>query len=370
MTSNKSTFLQSLRSLQLLAVIAVVLGHFWLDDSVYMNSVGVSFCFVYSGYFTARRHTFGRGYGLKEHLAFLRDKLARLYPLHVLAVVLSIVVAILSWGGAVSLKILLAHLTLTSSWIPDPAYYIGANPVAWFVCDLFFLYLMAPIVVRTLGRLAPLWQVVLMAVLLLLEFVGGAIANAHSGSDFLNIYVPYQFPPIRLLDFATGVVICNIGGTLTWRRLQERLTSLASSIIEVVAIVLFLVLYRAGKDLIHAHCFRAFCASAPAIVLFFTSFILTSRRRGVVSRLLCIQPLTALSRVSAEVYLLQYGVYFLIEHLCKQVGLHQQPVPYFVIQMAGLLLTAWLAHRYYVLPMGSRLRGKQRIRSNSRAPKN
>ena len=154
MTSNESTFLQSLRSLQLLAVFAVVLGHFWLDDSVYMNSVGVSFCFVYSGYFTARRHTFGRGYGLKEHLAFLRDKLARLYPLHVLAVVLSIVVAILSWGGAVSLKILLAHLTLTSSWIPDPAYYIGANPVAWFVCDLFFLYLMAPIVVRTLGRLA------------------------------------------------------------------------------------------------------------------------------------------------------------------------------------------------------------------------
>ena len=91
------------------------------------------------------------GYGLKEHVAFLRDKLAKLYPLHVLAVVLSIVVAILSWGGAVSPKVLLAHLTLTSSWIPNPAYYFGANPVAWFVCDLFFLYLMAPIVVANAG---------------------------------------------------------------------------------------------------------------------------------------------------------------------------------------------------------------------------
>lgn len=369
-SNNKGTYLQSLGTLQLAAVIAVVLGHFWLDDSVYMNSVGVSFCFVYSGYFTAMRHKFGQGYGLMAHAAFLRDKLAKLYPLHVLGVALGILGGMLAWGGIVSPKVLLAHLTLTSSWIPNPAYYFGANPVAWFVCDMFFLYLMAPIVVPNLRRLAPGWQVALIAALLMLEFIGGYTSGAGSSAPLLNNYTLYQFPPIRLLDFATGVVICNIGGTLTWHRLQERLTPLASSIIEVVAIVLFLVLYRAGKDLIHAHCFRAFCASAPAIVLFFTSFILTSRRRGVVSRLLCIQPLTALSRVSAEVYLLQYGVYFLIEHLCKQVGLHQQPVPYFVIQMAGLLLTAWLAHRYYVLPMGSRLRGKQRIRSNSGAPKN
>ena len=61
-SNNKGTYLQSLGTLQLAAVIAVVLGHFWLDDSVYMNSVGVSFCFVYSGYFTAMRHKFGQGY--------------------------------------------------------------------------------------------------------------------------------------------------------------------------------------------------------------------------------------------------------------------------------------------------------------------
>jgi peptidoglycan/LPS O-acetylase OafA/YrhL len=325
-----------------------------------MNSVGVSFCFVYSGYFTARRHTFGRGYGLKEHLAFLRDKLARLYPLHVLAVVLSIVVAILSWGGAVSLKILLAHLTLTSSWIPDPAYYIGANPVAWFVCDLFFLYLMAPIVVRTLGRLAPLWQVVLMAVLLLLEFVGGAIANAHSGSDFLNIYVPYQFPPIRLLDFATGVVIYNVGHTQAWKRLQEFLTPRASTIAEVVALLLFVVFYKVGKDVIHTHCYRAYCASAPAIVVLFTTFIMTSNRPGALSRLLCLKPLAHLSRVSAEVYLLQFGVYFLTECLCKPLGIYQKPLPYFLIQMTVLLLTAWVIHRYYVSPLNRWLRSPKR----------
>lgn len=357
MTSdNKGTFLQSLGSLQLAAVIAVVLGHFWLDDSVFMNSVGVSFCFVYSGYFTAMRHAFGRGYGLKEHTAFMRDKLAKLYPLHVLAVVLGLLAGVLAWSGGVSLKVLLAHLTLTSSWIPNPAYYFGANPVAWFVCDLFFLYLTAPLVVRLLRCLSPVWQVVLMAVLLVLEFAGGYVPESPSGDPLLNNFMLYQFPPIRLLDFATGIVIYNIGSTKPWQRLQASLTTLTSTLAEVAAVVLFLVLYRVGKDMIHAHCYRAFCASAPAIVVLFTTFIMTSNRPGALSRLLCLKPLGLLSKVSAEVYLLQYGVYFLTECLCKPLGIDQKPLPYFLIQMTVLLLTAWAIHRYYVSPLNRWLR--------------
>ena len=359
-SNNKGTFLQSLGSLQLAAVIAVVLGHFWLDDSVFMNSVGVSFCFVYSGYFTAMRHPFDRGYGVKEHANFMRDKLAKLYPLHVLAVVLGAVVGMLSWGGAVGLKVLLAHLTLASPWIPDPTYYFGANPVAWFVCDLFFLYLMAPVVVRALRRLTPAWQVVVMVCLLVLEFAGGYTADAQSGKPLLNNYVLYQFPPIRLLDFATGVVIYHVVRTKPWQRLQARLTPVTSTIAEVAAVVLFLLLYRVGKDVIHAHCYRAFCASAPAIVILFTAFILTSSRHGLLSQVLSVKPLAALSSVSAEVYLLQYGVFFLIECLCKPFGLHENMPLYFVIQMSGLLIAAWAIGRFYVTPLSHRLRSRRR----------
>ena len=44
-------------------------------------------------------------------------------------------------------QVTLAHLTLLSTWIPTPSYYFGINPVAWFICDLFFLFLIV------LGRL-------------------------------------------------------------------------------------------------------------------------------------------------------------------------------------------------------------------------
>lgn len=355
MASNKGTFLQSLGSLQLAAVIAVVLGHFWLDDSVYLNSVGVSFCFVYSGFFTAKRHPFGKDYGLRRHGVFMLNKVARLYPLHMLAVGLGLLVAMLSWGGAVGLKVLLAHATLTSSWIPNPAYYFGANPVAWFVCDLFFLYLLAPVVIRTLRRFPLAWQMLIIALLLVLEFLFGYRPDTDSNGLILNHYALYQFPPIRLLDFATGVVLYHASCTLAWQRLKERLTPTAATIAEVVASLLFLLLYRLGKDVIHAHCYRAFCASAPAIIVVLSTFVLTSTCPGWLSRLISIKPIAQLSKVSAEVYLLQFCVYFLVEYQCKQCGLNEHLVPYFLVQMTSLVLIAWLTHRYYVVPLSSLL---------------
>lgn len=357
MESNNGTFLQSLGSLQLLAVIAVVLGHFWFDDSVFLNSVGVSFCFVYSGYFTAMRHPFGHDYGLKDHSRFMWGKLAKLYPLHVLAVALGVLVAILCWDGGVGPKILLAHATLLSPWIPDPSYYFGANPVAWFICDLIFLYLMAPLVVRFFKRITLTWQIILMVILLVLEFIGGYRNDIDSSAsmDYSYILYLYQFPPIRLLDFATGVILYNMTLTATWQHLKERLTPTVSTIIEVVAVLLFLALYRVGKDVLHAHCYRAFCASVPAIVVLLAAFILTSTRQGLLSKAISVSPIAWLSKLSFEIYLLQFCVYFLVKYLCKRCGLTEHLLPYFLVQMTCLILAAWAAHRYYVMPLCRRL---------------
>ena len=67
-------YLQPLGTLQLLAIIMVVIGHFWVKENEFMNSVGVSFCFVYSGFFTAMRHPFGREYGWSDHCRFMWNK--------------------------------------------------------------------------------------------------------------------------------------------------------------------------------------------------------------------------------------------------------------------------------------------------------
>ena len=269
MNARPSTYLQGLGSLQLLAVLTVVIGHYWAHDTVYLNSVGVSFCFVYSGYFTRKRHAFGPSYGLKDHGRFLWNKLARLYPLHLLGIALGILGSFLTWhAGGVGPKIMLAHLTLTSPWLANPAYYFGANPVAWFICVLFFLYAVAPIVVRLLARIPTRWQVALIAVLIALEFIIGYAPDIETHSRLLGRYTHYalyQFPPIRLLDFATGIVLYNVSQTGWWQSARQRLTPRHSTVIEVTALVGFIALYYVGKQWLHPHCYRSLAASVPAL---------------------------------------------------------------------------------------------------------
>ena len=48
-------------------------------------------------------------------------------------------------------------------------------------------------------------------------------------------------------------------------------------------------------------------------------------------------------------------VYFFIEYLCKQCGLNEHLLPYFLVQMTCLGLVAWVTHRYYVKPLARKL---------------
>ena len=345
-------YLQSLVTLQVLAIISVVIGHFWVKNNEFLNSVGVSFCFVYSGFFTAMHHQFGAGYGLRDHCRFMWGKLARLYPLHVLAIVLNIIVMLLTgMTSGLSLKVLVAHLTLLSPWIPDQAYYFGYNPVAWFICVLFFLYLMAPLVIRLLRRLNIVLQVIVAITLLLLEFYCGYSTETGSGSSMLNAYQLYQFPPIRLLDFGTGVVLFNLMQTM-WRRLPKTgLTPWASTLIEIAAIVSFVALFVVGQLWLHPHCFRAFCTSAPAIIVLFGAFALTAGSKGLISNILSIQPLTWLSRMGAEIYLLQFSVFFALSPLCRWAGIADNTYLHIPLVLITLCLVSWLVHKAWVQPL-------------------
>jgi len=351
MGTSNNKHIHSLNTLQLAAIITVFIGHFWVKDPSFLNSACVAFCFVYSGYFTALHHQFTASYGKRDHLKFMWNKLSKLYPLHVLGVFLGAITMHVAWGGGVSPSIILAHLTLTNSWIPFSEYFFGANAVAWYICDLFFLYLMAPLLVRGLRRIPVLWQVLVVIALLVVQFT----VEALSLLGLYHYYFIYQFPVARLLDFAAGITIYNITQCVSWQELKSRITPTVATAIEVASVVLFLVMFHIGKNYLHTHCYRGFCAAAPAIAALFIPFILTSGCNGLLSRLLEFKPFTRLSTIGAEIYLLQVSPYFLIKTLFNSCGIMPPAVPYFIIQMGALLLVSWVVHRYYVTPLKRRM---------------
>lgn len=348
----KQHHIQSLATLQLVAILTVVIGHYAVTDNAFLNSVGVSFCFVYSGFFTALRHEFGPSYGLRDHLGFLRGKLARFYPLHVLALLLcALSYYLLDFRVPTKLlnaKVLLAHLTLTSPWFATPSYYFGLNAVAWFLCDLFFLYLAAPWMVRGLRLLRPFWQVCLVVLLAALQLAGGY-------ADVFTPYQLYQFPPMRLLDFGTGVVLCNVSRTDRWQELARQLTPRRATVVEVAALVVSLLLYPLCEKYLHGHCYRAYCASAPIVTVMLGTMVLTVDGNGVISRMLRRNPLAALSDLGAEMYLLQLATFFLLERHLARWGVTQYHMVHLLLQLALLLAVSWLVHRLYTAPLARRL---------------
>ena len=353
METRKSTYLKPVGTLQLIAIIAVVIGHFAVKEPAFMNSLWVSFCFVYSGFFTAKRHRFGPDYGIKEHAHFMLDKLAKLYPLHLLALAFVFFSAWVVWGDrSINLKVLFCQLTMISPWVPDRYYYFGINPVAWFLCDLFFLYLMAPLLVKALRRCRLSWQLIGILALLVLEFIGGYSPDDGTGPSATVIYLLYEFPPIRLLDFSTGIILYNITQGSWWKHLQRHVTAKRATIIEVAGILLFLILYMVEKTFLSGYCYRAFCVVAPSVVVLLATFLLTSGSNGLISKALGCSFLGSLNAIGAEIYLLQLGVYYLMKPTFKALDLHLYQPQQFVLFFSVLLLISWLTHRYYVTPIG------------------
>lgn len=358
----KRRHIQSLATLQLLAILAIVASHFWLEDATYLQALCVSFCFLYSGYFTAASHRVDGHYELREHARFMRDKLAKLYPLHLLALALCLLAAYLCWGSNYLFsKVLLAHLTLLSPWIPTPSYYFGVNPVAWFICVLLFLYLLSPLIIRLLRRMTLGWQVAVLMLLIGVEMLAGYADDPASPSlliPFPAHYYLYEFPLARLLDFATGIVLYHVAQGSWWRDMASRLNVSRATLVEVGAVLLFLAFYWLGKTWLHPHWYRAFCSMVPAVVTLLGAFVLTAGKGGALSRLLSPSWLAVLSSLGAEIYLLQFGVFSLVRYLVERWGLPTQGLVYFLVQSIALLAVAMAVHHGFVKPLYRRLKSQ------------
>ena len=340
-----ATFNLSLSSLRILAILVIVAGHFYLQGHDYMLSTAVSLCFMCSGYLTALHHPF-EPYSIKEHLKFFGRRVARLYPMHVLAVAL----CVLAIHHAINWKVVLSHLSMLQSFVPEASYYFGYNPVSWFVSTILFLFFMAPWLIKALRLLAPRWQWVLISVLLVLQFASGY-------TEVLNRYHLYQFPPMRLLDFAVGIAIFNLSQTQGFRQAQQRLKAHAASLLEVGAVAVFVIFYIVGLKLLHPHCFRACCSSFIQVFIIITIMVFTQGNNGIVSKALQWRPLTWLDNIGMEIFLLQLSVYLLLAVVISHIGIASMPFSQWpvwavmLVHIPALLLAAWIAKRWFSTPI-------------------
>jgi peptidoglycan/LPS O-acetylase OafA/YrhL len=173
------------------------------------GAVGVTFFFVLSGFVLmwSRRQT-------DAAPAFWRRRFFKIYPNHVLTMGGAILIA-LATGTPITFLQFASHLTLTQSWTLDTSVANALNAPSWSLsCEAFF-YLCFPLMAAKIELLSirRMWQFVIGIPAAIIALNAAFIP----ASATIQQAVVYVFPPIRMLEFAFGMLLAALVRAGAWR---------------------------------------------------------------------------------------------------------------------------------------------------------
>ena len=185
------------------------------------GGLGVSFFFVLSGFvltWSARTEDTAR--------AFWRRRFVKIYPNYVIAWALALVVFA---GSYTSVRQAVANLFMLQVWVPDFGFNFGVNPPSWSLATELFFYAAFPLLLAGARRIADrhlkLWIAGAMATVLATPAIsylllpGGAGIPGQPSVSVDQYWFGYLLPPVRLVDFALGILVARAVRAGRWRNI-------------------------------------------------------------------------------------------------------------------------------------------------------
>lgn len=204
--------LQAFRFLFAVVIFAHHLGVFEAG-----GSCGVSFFLVLSGFVMAK------GYGGRalspdfSYGRYMTRRLVRLYPLHVVTLLLAVSVSCFLRGAEVGGWWWIPNACLLQSWIPYQGVYFSGNGVSWCLSDLMFFYAIFPWMYRKLDAVVVSRRWAVSASVILLMSCAYMALMCFLPEKYGNT-VFYVFPLMRLPDFLLGMLVYECYGRLVRRK--------------------------------------------------------------------------------------------------------------------------------------------------------
>lgn len=312
---------------------------------------GVSFFIILSGFVLCDgyQHKFGEkqiSYG-----AFLKKRIAKIYPLHVLCFIGAFMLTLYMEHNPL---VWLANLLLLQSWSPDANVHFSANAVSWFLSAMVFFYLLFPFIVRVANRSLRKFFISSLS-MFIIYFI--AIQFVPAGM-FNNII--YVNPLFRLPDFVLGILL--------WQMIGDKVRSEDSSgghmkmttksTIELSAVAFFiltLVLY----NLVSLR-YGVVSLWWPVSIALISVFSLFNTDGGVVSRFLQFRPLVSFGNISFSFYMVHVLVMDTARRLSGRLNLEMSDVVFIPVVFVITVLIAYVIWRYFERPVTRKLLSRSR----------
>lgn len=360
--------LPALTGLRFFAALHVVVFHFgfgWLVDApAWMQAISqcgfasVGLFFVLSGFVLSYNYLGPDGRMAVEPRTFWIARIARIYPVYVLALVLlaphvmagslaantpAMAAAKLAVGGG-------SALLLVHTWLPPATLYW--NPPGWSVAVEAFFYAVFPALAVRLGRwtrarllwaLAGLWALGLLPSLLYLALEPDGAGPASMLSRGVWLTVLKFNPVLRLPEFLMGVVLGRL--FLQEGRGRGRTGGLMAPVAALLTLGAFASSARLPFPLLH----NALLAPVYALLVYGLA-----RGGGALGWLLSRRPLVQLGEASYALYILHHPVWLAVGVAAAAVAPWVElssPRALFTVFLPVVLAASWLSYRYVEMPL-------------------
>lgn len=299
------------------------------------GGIGVSFFFILSGFILAYRYQEKITCNQITWKSFYINRIARIYPLHVLTLLIVMVIGFIAGNYKCSLNLCLKALTnfsLCQSFIPYKSIYFSFNSPSWSISDEAFFYLSFPLLIMFIRKIfTKKFNLLLILIALLFLILVNII------DDKLHHAIFYINPLIRILDFILGIYIFNI-----WQTTQNRSNSpIFYSTIEFISIASLGIFIAYHHAIPKVYKFSFYYWPSMLFIIYSFSF-----QRGIISKLLSCKICLFLGNISFSFYLTHFWVIDIIKTISSISEIHS-----IVLSLITSLLISTILYYIFERPM-------------------
>ena len=344
--------ISSLQALRFIFALFIFFQHFpirneepraLLDGAGYM---GVSFFLVLSGF------VMSLGYAEKvkgpdfKWGTFMKKRLVRLWPLHLLCLAIWMIFAYGQWGKeALQPLPLVGNALLLQAWFPIKE--MEGNGVAWCLSDLILFYGLFPFLMRMKPKN-------LGVTLLSLIVMCWGLYYALPISDDLLFWYWYKFPISRLCDFILGILSYHIYQYVSqeyFHRIWGGVSPVKRRLMELASLLLYALAFAyidSGRGGIHP---SVYYYLPSCLVIFIFALADKSKDKAGVPALISQRWLIYLGEVSFSFYM----IHNLVILFCKKVfDIASLSTPWqirFAVTLPVAIAISILVNKYYEEPI-------------------
>lgn len=342
-----------LTSLRFVFALMVYMSHaiiFDQDDSpflyhiFYEGYVGVSFFFILSGFILAYTYQDKFSEKLISKRFFYTARFARIYPLHILTLLIWVYMRKDHPLNEPYFTNLFANVFLLQSFYPTEE--IRFNAVAWSLSAEMFFYILFPFIIQwiTTTVRSKIYTIFMSATIFML------VLCAVFGGTENELWFFYGFPPVRLLDFVLGIILYNLCKKINIEEFRKRFSFTA---IEISAIVLFVAFFISAYYIpqVYRHALWYWLPVGLLISIF-------SFQSGCISKLLSNNTFVYLGEISFSFYMFHTIVLWYVKRAFFLLNIEATSVTIFFLGIFISIIVSALSYNYFEVPINKWVKKK------------